>query len=204
MLAAQVKLLRVIQFGEFQRVGRRQTIQTDVRIFAATHKNLGALIEEGLFRQDLYHRLNVMPISIPSLRVRKDDIPFLIDAFIKKHVSGSENPLTGISKEAADLLMKYNYPGNIRDFENIIERATVLCRGEIITKEDLPELSPEKKNDSIFDPEDLEGGYELKMMVYEKALIEEALKRTGGNKSAVARLIGITERHLRARLKRLG
>lgn len=202
-MASQVKLLRAIQFGEFQRVGSGQTIQTDVRIIAATHKNLEALIEAGLFRQDLYYRLNVVQVSIPPLRMRKDDIPLLIEAFIKKYSAVSGKHLTGISKEAADLLMKYSFPGNIRELENIIERAAVLCRGEFITKDDLPELSAEKKSGCIFDPVDLEGGYQLKMKAFEKALIEEALKRTGGNKSAAARLIGITERHLRSRLERL-
>jgi len=202
-MSAQVKLLRAIQFGEYQRVGSSQTLLTDVRIIAATHKNLESLIEEGLFRQDLYYRLNVVQIALPPLRSRKDDIPILVEAFIKKYSSVSGKPVTGISKEASDQLLKYNYPGNIRELENIIERAAVLCRSEIITKEDLPDFSPEKKSSCLFDPENLEGGYDVKMKAFEKAMIEEALNRTGGNKSAAARLMGITERHLRSRLERL-
>lgn len=202
-LSAQVKLLRAIQFGEVQRLGGSQTINTDVRIIAATHKNLEEMIEEGSFRQDLYYRLNVVQIIIPPLRSRKDDISLLIDSFIKKHFSSGYSKVSGISREALDLLVKYNFPGNVRELENIIERAAVLCRGEIITKEDLPDLSVEKKNDDLFDPSNLETDYESKMKAFEKALIEEALSRASGNKSAAARLIGITERHLRSRLERL-
>jgi two-component system NtrC family response regulator len=202
-LSAQVKLLRAIQFGELQRLGGNQTIKTDVRIIAATHKNLEERIDEGSFRQDLFYRLNVVPIIIPPLRSRKDDIPLLIDSFINKHFSSGESKVSGISREALDLLVKYNFPGNVRELENIIERAAVLCRGEIITKEDLPDLSVEKKKNDLFDPSNLELDYESKMKAFEKALIEEALNRANGNKSAAARLIGITERHLRSRLERL-
>jgi DNA-binding NtrC family response regulator len=202
-LSAQVKLLRAIQFGEVQRLGSSQTIQTDVRIIAATHKNLEEMIETGSFRQDLYYRLNVVQILIPPLRSRKDDIPILVDSFIKKHSSSGGSGVSGISKEALDILVKYNFPGNVRELENIIERASVLCRGEIITKEDLPDLSAEKKKNDLFDPANLENDYDTKMKAFEKNIIEEALSRTNGNKSAAARLIGITERHLRSRLERL-
>ncbi len=202
-MAAQVKLLRTIQFGEFQRLGSGQTLQADVRIIAATHKNLEAMIEEGTFRQDLYYRLNVVPILLPPLRERKEDIPLLVGSFIKKHSSGTGKRIEGISKEALDQLVKYNFPGNIRELENIIERASVLCRGELITVEDLPETGREKNGGGVFDPVNLDAGYEEKMKAFEKALIEEALKRSGGNKSAAARMIGITERHLRSRLERL-
>ena len=202
-LSAQVKLLRAIQFGEIQRLGSSQTIMTDVRILAATNKNLDEMIETGMFRQDLFYRLNVVQLIIPPLRSRKEDIQPLVDFFIKK-LSGSVNKLvSGVSKEALDLLIKYSFPGNIRELENIIERAVVLCRGEIITKEDLPDLSVEKTNNSLFDPSNLDSDYETKIKAFEKALIEEALTRTNGNKSAAARLIGITERHLRSRLERI-
>lgn len=202
-LSAQVKLLRAIQFGEVQRLGGGQTIQTDVRIIAATHKNLEEMIDDGSFRQDLYYRLNVVQIIIPPLRSRKDDIPLLVDSFIKKYFSSGESKVSGISREALDLLVKYNFPGNVRELENIVECAAVLSRGEIITKEDLPDLSVEKKKNDLFDPSNLELDYESKMKAFEKALIEEALNRANGNKSAAARLIGITERHLRSRLERL-
>ncbi len=202
-MGVQVKLLRAIQFGEFQRIGSGQTLQTDVRIIAATHKNLEKMIEEGTFRQDLYYRLNVVQINIPPLRNRKEDIPLLLNSFIKKYSAETGKTIAGISKEAIDILMKHGFPGNIRELENIIERAAVLCRSEIITKEDLPILSGEKKNNALFDPENLDEGYENKMKAFEKAMIEEALRRTGGNKSAAARLIGISERHLRSRLERL-
>jgi len=203
-LSAQVKLLRAIQFGEIQRLGSGQNIQTDVRIIAATHKNLEKMIEDGSFRQDLYYRLNVVPVFLPPLRSRKEDIPLLADTFIKKYKSAGSTNVSGISKEALDMLVKYSFPGNVRELENIIERASVLCRGDVITREDIPDLTLEKRNGDLYDPANLEGGYEFKMQAYEKALIEEVLKRTGGNKSAAARLIGITERHLRSRLERLG
>lgn len=202
-VTAQVKLLRAIQFGEVQRLGGNQTIQTDVRIIAATHKNLEKMIEEGTFRQDLFYRLNVVQIVVPPLRSRKDDISLLAESFIKKLNSAGETKVNGISKEALDILIKYDFPGNVRELENVIERAAVLCRGEIITKEDLPDLSVEKQAGGLFNPLNLENDYDTKMKAFEKGMIEEALKRTNGNKSAAARLIGITERHLRSRLERL-
>lgn len=202
-LSAQIKLLRTIQFGEFQRIGGNQLLKTDVRIIAATNKNLEALIETGEFRQDLYYRLNVVQIVLPPLRSRKEDIPLLVDSFIQKFVAENGREIKGISKEALDALLKYNYPGNIRELENIIERAVVLCREDYITKDDLPNLALENSGNSMFNPIDLEGGYDAKMKAFELAMIQEALIRTNGNKSAAARLIGITERHLRSRLERL-
>lgn len=202
-LSAQIKLLRTIQFGEFQRIGGNQLLKTDVRIIAATHKNLEEMIENGDFRKDLYYRLNVVQIFIPPLRARKEDIPLLVDSFIKKYSNENGRDIKGLSKEALDVLLKYNYPGNIRELENIIERGVVLCRGEYIMKEDLPNLTIESNTNILFNPLDLESGYEEKMKAFELAMIQEALARTNGNKSAAARLIGISERHLRSRLERL-
>lgn len=202
-LPIQVKLLRAIQFGEVQRIGSNTTLKTDVRIIAATHRDLEEMIKMNEFREDLFYRLNVVTINLPPLRQRKDDIPLLVDHFIQKYSTTIDKQVTGISKEALDQLIKYDFPGNIRELENMIERAIVLTRDRIITKDDLPFTINEKNNLRAFNPYDLEDSYESKMKLFEKALISEALNRTNGNKSAAARLLGITERHLRSRLERL-
>lgn len=201
---AQVKLLRAIQFGQLERLGGSQTIEVDVRILTATHRDLEGMIRKGEFREDLYYRLNVVPIRIPPLRERKTDIPALADHFIQKYAKENQKEIKGITREALDQLMKFDYPGNVRELENLIERAVVFCRNEYIEKSDLPEQLQIIGDDAILDPTRLDDGYEEKMQAFEKRMIEEALKRTQGNQSAAARLLGITERHLRSRLERLG
>lgn len=202
-LPVQVKLLRTIQFGEYQKIGSNVNEKTDVRIIAATHRNLEEMISNGLFREDLYYRLNVISITLPSLRQRKVDIPLLIDHFIKMFSGDLNKNIKGISKEALDKLVKYSYPGNIRELENIIQRAVVLTREEYITKNDLPELYTAKETERAIDPYNLDDEYELKMKTFEQIIINEALNRTNGNKSAAARILGISERHLRSRLERI-
>jgi len=203
-LHAQVKLLRAIQFGEVQKLGGNSTIKVDVRIITATHRNLEDMITKNEFRDDLFYRLNVVSICIPTLRQRKSDLPILVDHFIKKHSALNEKNVTSVTSEAMDQLMKYEYPGNIRELENIIERAVVLCRDEYIAKTDLPNQIGKISEKKIFDPTDLEDGYETKVRSFEKDIIIEALSRTDGNKSAAARLLDITERHLRSRIDILG
>lgn len=203
-LNIQVKLLRAIQFGEIQSIGSNHTKKVDVRILTATNRNLEELIKENLFREDLYYRLNVVSLNLPALRERKEDIPLLIDHFIRKYAGINEKEIKGISNYALDTLMKYNFPGNIRELENIIERAIVLARDNTITIDDLPPqlgLSFEK---NILDPHNMDDSYEQKMKAFESELINEALSRTNGNQSAAARELDITERHLRSRLERLG
>ena len=203
-LNVQVKLLRAIQFGEVQRLGSNETKKVDVRIVAATHRNLENMMEQGDFREDLYYRLNVVTINIPTLRERKEDISLLVEYFMKKYSEINDKQVKSISREAVDKLMKYNYPGNIRELENIIERSVILCRGDVITEDDLPlqlEISYEK---SLMDPHDFEKNYNDKMRAFESEMIEEALNRSNGNQSAAARELGISERHLRSRLERLG
>ncbi|MCB9205967.1 MAG: sigma-54-dependent Fis family transcriptional regulator [Ignavibacteriales bacterium] len=200
-LQAQVKLLRAIQFGEIQKLGGNSTIKVDVRIITATHRDLELMIKNGEFREDLFYRLNVISIHLPSLRQRKSDIPILVDHLIKKHSEINQKIISSISSEAMDQLMKYQYPGNIRELENIIERAVVLCRGDLITKSDLPAQIGKISEKKIFDPTDLEDGYEEKVRSFEKEIIFEALSRTNGNKSAAARILNITERHLRSRIE---
>lgn len=202
-LPIQVKLLRTIQFGEYQRIGSNQTEKTDVRIIAATHRNLEEMMQSGMFREDLFYRLNVVAVQLPSLRQRKEDIPILVDHFIKRYTAESEKEVIGISREALDQLMKYSFPGNIRELENVIQRAVVLARDNMITTADLPLLTEMKDSEKKFDPYNLDDSYETKMKEFELAMINEALKRTNGNKSAAARILGISERHLRSRLERL-
>jgi len=203
-LSVQVKLLRAVQFGEIQKIGSNSTVKTDVRIIAATHRNLEEMIKEKTFREDLFYRLNVVTINLPPLRERKDDIPSLTDHFIKKYSLETGKKAKGISKEAFDYLIKYNFPGNIRELENMIERAIVLTRDEYITKNDLPSPVIPGTGYAEFDPHDLNEDYDTKLRKYESAIINEALSRTNGNKSAAARILDITERHLRSRLERLG
>ena len=202
-LPVQVKLLRTVQFGEVQKIGSNDTEKVNVRILAATHRNLEEMISAGNFREDLFYRLNVITIKLPTLRQRKEDIPLLIDHFIKSFSKELGKEVSGISKEALDLLLKYNYPGNIRELENIIQRAVVLTRENIITKNDLPILASAKGNERLLDPYNLDDEYELKVKTFEKVIIEEALSRANNNKSAAARIMGITERHLRSRLERI-
>jgi len=201
-LATQVKLLRVLQEQTFERVGGSETIKVDVRIVAATNRHLEELIEEGRFREDLYYRLNVVRINVPPLRKRKSDIPLLVDYFLKKYAAENNKKMTGISKEAMDLLMKYNYPGNVRELENIIEQSVVLSRSEIITVRDLPMTviggySESKKTDPFG-----EGTFIERVEAFEKALIEQAMEQAQGVQTQAARILGITERHLRYKLQK--
>ena len=202
-LSVQVKLLRTIQFGEFQRIGSNNTEKVDIRIIAATNRNLEEMIKTGEFREDFFYRLNVIAISIPSLRQRKEDIPVLIDHFINKYGTAANKNIKGISREASDQLMKYNFPGNVRELENIIERAIVLTRNELIDKEDLPTMAEQKEIDKKLDPLNFDDTYDEKIKTFELTMIQEALSRASGNKSAAARMLGISERHLRSRLERL-
>jgi transcriptional regulator with PAS, ATPase and Fis domain len=161
------------------------------------------MIKNGEFREDLFYRLNVVDISLPSLRERKEDVLVLADYFIKKYASENAKQVKGLSGEALDYLTKYHFPGNVRELENIIERAVVLTRNEYIAKDDLPKLNQLKESERKLDPLNLDDQYEEKVKAFELAAITEALSRTNGNKSAAARLLGISERHLRSRLERI-
>lgn len=199
-LQAQVKLLRAVQFNEVQRLGGNKKINVDVRIITATHQSLEKMIQENTFREDLFYRLNVVSICIPPLRQRKSDIPILAEHFVQKYSEVNKKEVGSLTSEAMDQLMKYSFPGNIRELENIIERAVVLSRDEYITKADLPNQVKVKTESVKFDPTNLDDGYEIKVRIFEKEILLEALSRTNGNKSAAARLLQITERHLRSRL----
>ncbi len=202
-LPVQVKLLRAIQFCQITRIGGNTILDVDVRIIAATHRNLEEMIKIRAFRKDLFYRLNVVTINLPPLRQRKTDITILTDQFIKKYSTENQKPIKGISREAIDGLMKHPFPGNIRELENLIERAVVLCRDEYLTQDDLPPLLEQTTTETIFDPLHLEEGFDKKAKTFEKVMIGEALKRCNGNRCAAARLLAMTERRLRFRMKNL-
>ncbi|MDP3178572.1 MAG: sigma-54 dependent transcriptional regulator, partial [Spirochaetaceae bacterium] len=198
----QVKLLRAIQFGVIERLGENVPRRPNVRIVAATHSDLPALVKGGSFRRDFFYRLNVIEIVLPPLRERKDDIIFLVERFIERFRERDGKKVQGITREAMDKLSKRPFPGNVRELENIIERAVVLCRGDMIRVEDLP---PDESSEGGGHCGDLGSeGYEKTMSDFEKTFLSEALRQAEGNKSAAARKLGITERHLRSRIERLG
>jgi len=204
----QVKLLRALQFGQVQRVGDNKSINLDVRIIAATNRNLEQMIQEKLFRADLYYRLNVISLDLPPLRKRKSDIPLLVTHFILRFSRKNHKDVSQISHEALDRLMKYEYPGNVRELENMIERAIILSRGPVILERDLPEIvvSSQRNEPTIFDPSSSEpppGGLDAAMNAYERALLTRALEQSEGNQSAAARLLGVTERRFRSRMELL-
>jgi two-component system NtrC family response regulator len=197
----QVKLLRVLQEHQFERVGGTDKIDVDVRIIAATNKDLDEKIKEGTFREDLYYRLNVVSIKIPPLRERKEDILPMIESFIQKYCKENKKELLEISKDSVDVLMKYNYPGNVRELENIIERAVVLTRGKVITLNDLP------MNIKGFKEEETmavlgKGTLTDQVEALEKQLIYDALQESRGNQTKAGKLLGLTERNLRYKLKK--
>ena len=196
----QVKLLRVLQSQSFERLGSSQPIQVDVRLIAATHRNLEALVKEGRFRQDLYYRLNVVQVRLPALRERRMDIPTLADHFVKRYAGMNHKVIKGFSREAMDLLLKHDYPGNVRELENIIEQAVVLCRDDLITQRDLP-LQHKTSMDEVAEDSN---SFEQQVSRFEKKLIREALEATAGNQTKAAALLGMSERHLRYKLKKYG
>lgn len=196
-LSIQAKLLRVIQNREIHPLGSIRPIKVDVRILAATNKNLEELIKKGLFREDLYFRLNVIRIYIPPLRERKEDIPPLVEHFIKKYSLKHKKNIKGISREARDTLLKHDYPGNVRELENIIERAVVLTRDEYIKTEDLFGLPQSSK---------LEQKTTLREFTesIEKSMIIKALDESNWIQTKAAKILGLSERMLRYKMKKYG
>jgi two-component system NtrC family response regulator len=192
----QVKLLRFIQEKEFQRLGSTHVIKSDVRIISATNVDIEQLVKENRFRSDLFFRLNVIPIEVPPLRQRREDIPLLVNHFIHKHTRLNISRVKEISSEGLDLLMRYDYPGNVRELENIIERAVILSRGSIITREDLP------LNSSICIGESLAKSMPDQVADMEKSLIRKALQQADGVQAKAAKLLGITDRMLRYKVKK--
>lgn len=199
----QAKLLRVLQQREIQRVGSEEIIQVDVRIVAATNRDLEDEVAEGRFREDLFYRLNVMPLNVPPLRERLDDIPLLADFFLKRYAEKNRKSVKGFTPLAMDMLLKYDWPGNVRELENAIERAVILLTGEHITEKQLPLNIVKKWSD--LDPSAApaasppDGTRSLEEI--EKEAILATLKATGGNKSECARRLGITRKTLHNKLK---
>jgi len=196
----QVKLLRVLQDREFERLGGTRTHKVDVRLIAATNRDLRAALEEGSFREDLYYRLNVVAIDIPPLRERKEDIPALADLFLKKFARESGNSVERITPQALRLLMDYDWPGNVRELENILQRSVTLCSGTTLEGADIHFDSARRR--SLETVPVLPDGFTLEQ--WEQEIIREALRRAGGNKSQAARALGLSRNALRYRLSQMG
>jgi DNA-binding NtrC family response regulator len=198
----QVKLLRVLQFGSYERVGENTPRESDVRIIAATNRDLEAEVRASRFRADLYYRVNVVPVSLPALRDHRADLPFLVEYFIKKYATMNRKPISSITGEAMSRIMRYPFPGNVRELENVLERGVVLCRGEYLTETDI--FLPIEGDKSDEAAPMIAGSYDEAMGAFEKDFLSRILERSGHNKSAAARELGINERRLRYRLKVLG
>ncbi len=201
-LTTQVKLLRVLQEQTFERVGGTESIKVDIRIVAATNRNLEEMIEAGRFRDDLYYRLNVVRIHIPPLRQRKADIPLLVDYFLKKYATENKKNIVSVSREAMDHLMKYEYPGNVRELENIIEQAVVLSRNPIISVPDLPLTVRSSRSEAPSRDPFGQGTFVERVEAFERSLIDQAMEEAQGVQVKAAKILGITERHLRYKLQK--
>ncbi len=197
-LATQVKLLRVIQEREFERLGGTSPIKVNVRLIAATNKDLEAAVKEGSFREDLYYRLNVYSIYLPPLRERKPDIPLLADHFIEKHAAASGKDVRRIATSAIDMFMSYHWPGNVRELENCIERAVLVCEAGVIHAHHLPPTLQTAEVSGTLPRRSLTEA----VAAYEKDLIQDALKSARGNKAKAARLLDTTERILAYAVKK--
>jgi DNA-binding NtrC family response regulator len=197
----QVKLLRVLQEREFERLGGTRTIKVDVRLVAATNRDLRAALEQGTFREDLYYRLNVVPIDIAPLRERREDIPDLVNLFITRFAGDSGKGVEGITPEAMQILVNYHWPGNVRELQNIVERACALAKGSVLDVADIHlDARPAKTANGAtgFLPD----GMTLEQ--WEDEMVQEALRRANGNKSHAARLLGLSRNALRYRLSKIG
>jgi DNA-binding NtrC family response regulator len=202
-IGMQAKLLRALQEREIRRVGGTRTMKVDVRVVAATNRDLRAMVSDGRFRDDLYYRINVLSVDVPPLRERRDDIPVLIDYFLKKHTRNTSRLVRGLTPETRRLMMDYSWPGNVRQLESAIERAILLCEGDLITVEDLPlEVRQEARPTT-------EGAFKLppegiSFEDVERSLIIQAMEQTDYNITKSAKLLGLTFRTLQYRLEKFG
>jgi len=196
----QVKLLRVLQERTIERVGSNRAVSVDARVLAATHRDLAARVADGSFREDLYYRLAVVSIEIPPLRRRRGDIPVLVEHFLDKHAALNGDEPVSISREAMDLLVRFDFPGNVRELENIIQRALVLTRGAQVTTSDLPAYVLTASGEEPDPPFDLDGSLPARVAALERQAIREALENTDGNQTQAAKRLGISERALRYKL----
>ncbi len=197
----QTRLLRVLQENVVERLGANEPIHVDIRVIAATHKDLELMIKNGSFREDLYYRLNVVTIAVPPLRERKEDIPFLCKEFVNRISRENNKNVQDFSREAFDALMKYRFPGNVRELENIVERAVILSRGAQITVDDLPKAVFAM---TAVDEDGEQGDLEKRVESLERKFIAEEIRRSNGNKSQAARNLGLTWRKFTYKLKKYG
>jgi len=197
-LTTQVKLLRVLQEREFEPLGSTKTIQVDIRLITATNKDLEEEVKTGRFREDLFYRLNVVPIYLPPLRKRKDDIPLLADHFFRIYREKTKSSVKGFLPKTMDMMVRYDWPGNVRELENVIERSVLLCRSEFISPEDLPPLvqGAENKEQSLVS---VPQGMTLREV--EKEVIIQTLSDTNGSRTQSARILGISRKTLQNKLK---
>ncbi|MBM4065434.1 MAG: sigma-54-dependent Fis family transcriptional regulator [Planctomycetes bacterium] len=196
-LKVQVKLLRVLEKGEFERVGGEKTLKVDVRLITATNRNLEKEVSEGRFREDLFYRLNVITIHLPSLRERKDDIPILSNFFVIKYTKKYKKEIKGFAPEAMEALCAYHWPGNVRELENVVERAIVLCKKNTISVEHLPgNVVPDKDDMSVIK---IPVGISLKEA--EKEIIQKTLQMTHGSKKEASKILGISNRKIEYKVK---
>jgi two-component system response regulator PilR (NtrC family) len=205
-LETQAKLLRVMQDREFMRLGGTSTIKVDVRVIAATNTDLEELIEERKFRQDLFFRLNVIKIELPPLRDRKDDIPLLTKHFLDIYNKENNKEIIGLSEEVMEILENYDWPGNIRELENLIERAVVLAKTKVITKDILPPVLTDSQHNQKNKPSLSNTLHTLKeqTQLHQKKWILEALKKTNGVQKKAAQMLGVKPTTLNEMIKRLG
>jgi two-component system response regulator PilR (NtrC family) len=204
-LGMQVKLLRVLQERKVKPVGGVSEREIDVRVVAATNRDLETEVEKGAFRQDLYYRLNVIQVRMPPLRERREDVPLLVDHFVKKFAAEHAQPITGVDADAMAVLTAHNFPGNVRELENLVERAVTLSSGGHITADALPDLSRAERA-AAAGPDLPATGFDLERELesFERGLLLKGLERTGGNRTLAARLLGVSFRSLRYRLSKLG
>jgi two-component system, NtrC family, response regulator HydG len=199
----QAKLLRVLQERSIERLGGDRPIEVDVRIVAATNRDLELRVKEDGFREDLYFRLSVVPVQLPALRERREDIPALAEHFLGIYCKKNQRMLRGVSPRAMDRLVHYGWPGNVRELENAIERAVILCRGEYVEAECLPRAVQESRGEVEAEGEiGVQAGYSLGEM--EKELILKTLEQTGGNRTEAAKMLGIARQTLQNRLRAYG
>jgi DNA-binding NtrC family response regulator len=200
--AIQVKLLRVLQEREFERLGGTKTLKVDVRLIAATNRDLRAALEEGTFREDLYYRLNVVAIDIPPLRDRKEDVPGLVNFFLQKFAREMEKPAHTITPQAMKLLVDFHWPGNVREVENVVQRGVTLSSGPALDVSDIQLDIPTARSNSSGSSHVLPPGMTLDQ--WEEEAIREALRHANGNKSQAARALGLSRNALRYRLSKMG
>jgi transcriptional regulator with PAS, ATPase and Fis domain len=198
-LPIQAKILRVLQAREFEPLGSNRVQKVDVRIIAATNRNLERMVEEGRFRDDLYYRLNVFPVVLPPLRERLEDLPALAEHFLKKYGEKNQRQINSLSPEALQALEQYHWPGNIRELENIIERGVIVCQGEVLGQGDLPRALQPRVGWAVDDDPTEPGLPEL-----ERQLIRRTLEKVAGQRQQAAEILGISLDELNLKIRSYG